>query len=125
MLLCLLLMGDVTQPKADLPKQEIETGIKDGYYKVTGPKYTGIAYIKRVPDKQAYLVHQYTSVVQSTGIGFVQDGKLVVGWTQGPVVGSTTVRFRNGVGDVSWISNPGSGIIGRETWTFLFSGDDE
>jgi hypothetical protein len=111
-------------PDANVGKIDNTTPV-EGYYLVKGPSYKGVAYVKRVTEKDAYIVQQYAGDKGANGIGMFVNSQLVVGWTQGEAKGVTSIRFTNGVGRASWVSNPGNGFIGHETWTLIPGGEED
>lgn len=109
----------VTLPnKAKIEPKTINTQVIEGHYLVEGPKYRGTAMIAKPAGTQLYLVYQYNGATVTKGVGFMSGGLFIFGWD----TGVTSISFRDGRGRASWVSNPGNGIVGHETWSLI---DDE
>lgn len=99
------------------PEPTKET-LREGYYKVKGKDYSGLARVKQPEGANVYIVSQYVGGKETTGIGFFYKDTLTWHWDKGVMA----VHFKNGKGNATWASNPGNGRPNHETWMFL---DDE
>lgn len=102
-----------------IPLAKVNTQVIEGHYFVKGPKYTSTAYIAQPLGEQRYVVYQYTGSTVTKGVGFMDGDRFVIGWKQDESIGVSSIHFRNGKGRASWVSNPGPGNVGHETWSLI------
>ncbi len=123
-----IVFADTTRIPQRLPKGETEepplikkvnTQVVEGHYMVIGPSYKSTAYIKQPPNTKVFIVYQYTGATILKGIGFMDGDRFVIGWEQDKSIGASTIRFQDGKGRASWVSNPGSGQVSHETWSLI------
>ena len=101
------------------PLLKVNTQAIPGRYLVTGPSYKSTALIVQPPNSKVYVVYQYTGPTTLKGIGYMDQDRFVIGWNQDAQVGVSTIRFRDGTGQASWVSNPGNGQVNTETWKLI------
>ena len=106
-------------PKGPEKLKVIDRQVQVGHYIVKGPKYKSTAYIAQPEGIKGYLVYQYTGSTLTKGIGFMDGDTFVIGWEQEKTIGVTSIHFRDGKGRASWVSNPGTGQVGHETWSLI------
>ena len=101
------------------PLIKVNTQVIPGRYLVIADKYKSTALIAQPKDTKVFIVYQYTGATVLKGIGFMDGDRFVVGWNQDTMQGVSTIRFREGKGQSSWVSNPGNGQITTETWSLI------
>jgi hypothetical protein len=101
------------------PLIKVNTQVIPGRYLVVGPTYKSTALIAQPKDTKVFIVYQYTGATVLKGIGYMDGDRFVMGWNQDNLTGVSTIRFRDGKGQSSWISNPGNGQTTTETWSLI------
>jgi hypothetical protein len=118
----LIVFADVRVPQR-LPEGPepplINKMVVEGHYLVTGGNYKSTALIVQPPGSKLYVVYQYSGPNVLKGVGFMDGDRFVIGWEQDKTIGASSIRFLDGKGRASWVSNPGSGQVSHETWSLI------
>ena len=105
-------------PEPPLAKA-VNTQVIEGLYLVTGKDYKSTAFIAQPPNTKIFIVYQYTGKTVTEGIGFMHKDEFVVAWQQNKTLGASVIRFKDGNGECTWVSNPGNGVVSHETWKLI------